>query len=46
MSYRAAFIANPDLPTRLHQGIPLTAGDRTKCYGGGAEGYTDYPAAA
>ncbi|MFG3338217.1 alkene reductase [Glycomyces sp. NPDC048151] len=38
------FIANPDLPERLRLGAPLTP-LRTDLplYGGGAEGYTDYP---
>ena len=38
-----AFLANPDLPTRLRAGAPLTAPDQATFYGGGAEGYTDYP---
>ncbi|MFJ1254711.1 alkene reductase [Cupriavidus sp. CuC1] len=37
------FIANPDLPYRLQHNLPLNAGDRTKYFGGGAAGYTDYP---
>ena len=40
------FISNPDLPERLRTGAPL-AGDRKQTwYGGGAEGYTDYPTLA
>ncbi|MNO45232.1 N-ethylmaleimide reductase [compost metagenome] len=39
------FIANPDLPYRLEHGIELAQGDRSKYFGGGAEGYTDYPRA-
>lgn len=38
------FIANPDLPQRLHQGADLNVLDAATLYGGGAEGYTDYPA--
>ncbi len=38
------FIANPDLVQRLRVGAPLAEGDQTTYYGGGAEGYTDYPA--
>jgi N-ethylmaleimide reductase len=38
-----AFLANPDLPTRLREGAKLTAPDQGTFYGGGAEGYTDYP---
>lgn len=37
------FIANPDLPARLQSGHPLNAGRLELYYGGGAEGYTDYP---
>jgi len=38
------FIANPDLPERLRRGAPLNPYNRATFYGGGAEGYTDYPA--
>lgn len=37
------FISNPDLPRRIERGYPLTAYNRKTFYGGGAEGYTDYP---
>ena len=37
------FIANPDLVARLRNGWPLTAPDPNTYYGGGAEGYLDYP---
>ncbi|KAF2806743.1 FMN-linked oxidoreductase [Mytilinidion resinicola] len=37
------FIANPDLPKRLREGLPLNAYDRTTFYGGDATGYIDYP---
>jgi len=37
------FIANPDLPYRLHRDMPLNSYDRSTFYGGGAEGYTTYP---
>ena len=37
------FISNPDLVERLRQGAPLNAWQRETFYGGGAEGYTDYP---
>jgi 2,4-dienoyl-CoA reductase-like NADH-dependent reductase (Old Yellow Enzyme family) len=37
------FIANPDLPKRLAEGLPLNAYDRTTFYGGDAKGYVDYP---
>jgi 2,4-dienoyl-CoA reductase-like NADH-dependent reductase (Old Yellow Enzyme family) len=38
------FIANPDLPQRLASGAPLNPPRSDKFYGGGEEGYTDYPA--
>lgn len=37
------FIANPDLPYRLQQGLPLNEPDRTTFFGGSTTGYTDYP---
>jgi len=37
------FIANPDLVTRWKTGAELNEPDGTTFYGGGAEGYTDYP---
>ncbi|MEH2539241.1 MULTISPECIES: alkene reductase [unclassified Bradyrhizobium] len=37
------FIANPDLVSRLRNNWPLAAVDRALHYGGGANGYTDYP---
>jgi len=40
------FIANPDLVARLERGIALATPDRATYYGGGPEGYIDYPAAA
>lgn len=39
-----AFIANPDLPRRLRDGAPLNEPDPATFYGGGAVGYSDYPA--
>jgi N-ethylmaleimide reductase len=38
------FISNPDLPLRLMLGARLNPYDRSTFYGGGAAGYTDYPA--
>ena len=38
------FIANPDLVQRLRTGAPLNEQRTELFYGGGAEGYTDYPA--
>jgi 2,4-dienoyl-CoA reductase-like NADH-dependent reductase (Old Yellow Enzyme family) len=37
------FIANPDLPKRLAEGLELNPYDRTTFYGGDHKGYTDYP---
>lgn len=39
------FIANPDLVARLERDVALAVPDRGTYYGGGAEGYTDYPVA-
>ena len=44
VAYGRHFIANPDLVRRLRENAPLQAGNRATFYGGGAEGYTDYPA--
>lgn len=40
------FIANPDLPKRLREGLPLNAYDRATFYGADppSKGYVDYPA--
>src|SRR6478735_9092462 len=38
------FLANPDLPKRWETGAELNEPDEATFYGGGAEGYTDYPA--
>jgi N-ethylmaleimide reductase len=38
------FIANPDLVERLKSGAPLAQLNPATLYGGGAQGYTDYPA--
>jgi len=37
------FLANPDLPARGQRGAGLNEPDPETFYGGGAEGYTDYP---
>ena len=42
-AFGRAFIANPDLPARFAQHLPLNAYRGELAYGGGAEGYTDYP---
>lgn len=46
IAFGRPFIANPDLPRRLAEGLPLNEGDWTTYYSPGARGYTDYPAAA
>jgi 2,4-dienoyl-CoA reductase-like NADH-dependent reductase (Old Yellow Enzyme family) len=38
------FIANPDLPQRIKLDAPFNAPDPATFYGGGVQGYTDYPA--
>jgi N-ethylmaleimide reductase len=38
------FLANPDLPRRWQTGAALNEPNPETFYGGGAEGYTDYPA--
>lgn len=45
ISFGRAFIANPDLPRRLAEHLPLASEDRTKWYMPGREGYLDYPPA-
>jgi N-ethylmaleimide reductase len=44
IAFGKLFIANPDLVERLKRGAPLNAPDKATFYGGGAKGYTDYPA--
>ena len=46
VAFGVPFLANPDLPLRLRQDAPLNAPDQDTFYGGGAEGYTDYPTLA
>ena len=43
VSFGRAFIANPDLVSRLASDGPLAAPDPSTFYGGDARGYTDYP---
>jgi len=38
------FISNPDLVERMRRDLPLAKPNRETYYGGGVEGYTDYPA--
>jgi N-ethylmaleimide reductase len=44
VAFGRPFIANPDLVHRLRENAPLAAVNPKTLYGGGAEGYTDYPA--
>ena len=37
------FVANPDLPRRIQEGLPLNRYDRSTFYTFDARGYTDYP---
>jgi N-ethylmaleimide reductase len=43
VAFGKPFIANPDLARRIREGAPWNTPDRKTFYGGGAEGYTDYP---
>lgn len=43
VAFGRAFVANPDLPRRLREGLPLAEPDRATLFGGGAHGYVDYP---
>ncbi|MER5950947.1 alkene reductase [Streptomyces sp. NPDC001904] len=44
LTFGALFLANPDLPARLRTEGPYNTPDGSSFFGGGAEGYTDYPA--
>lgn len=44
LAFGRPFIANPDLTRRLRESAPLNTPDSSTFYGGGAKGYTDYPA--
>jgi len=44
IAFGKPFLANPDLVERLKRGAPLNTPDKATFYGGGAKGYTDYPA--
>jgi N-ethylmaleimide reductase len=43
VSFAADFLATPDLPRRLAEGLPLNEPDRATFYGGDERGYVDYP---
>ncbi len=46
VAFGRPFISNPDLVRRLREDAPLNELRADRLYGGGAEGYTDYPALA
>lgn len=46
IAFGRPFIANPDLVERFRSGAALNTPDQSTFYGGGAEGYTDYPTLA
>jgi N-ethylmaleimide reductase len=46
VAFGRSFIANPDFTRRLREGASFNEPDRATFYGGGAKGYTDYPALA
>jgi len=46
IAFGRPFIANPDLPRRIANGVPLAKDVARTWYSQGREGYVDYPAAA
>jgi N-ethylmaleimide reductase len=44
VAFGRLYLANPDLPARIRHGGPYNEPDPATFYGGGAEGYIDYPA--
>lgn len=43
VSFGTLFLANPDLPERFAENVPLNEPDRATFYGGDHRGYIDYP---
>jgi N-ethylmaleimide reductase len=43
ISFGTLFLANPDLPRRFENNASLNQPDRATMFGGGAQGYIDYP---
>ena len=43
VAFGRPYIANPDLTKRLEKDAPLNEGNQKTYYGGGREGFTDYP---
>jgi N-ethylmaleimide reductase len=46
VAFGRPFVANPDLPLRLAQDLPLAPLDHATLFGGSAKGYSDYPTLA
>jgi N-ethylmaleimide reductase len=46
IAFGRPFIANPDLPVRIRDGLPLAGLDPATLFGGDAHGYIDYPPAS
>ena len=46
VSFGRLWIANPDLPERIRRGGPYTKSITKRFYGGGPDGYNDYPTLA
>jgi N-ethylmaleimide reductase len=44
-AFASSYLANPDLPERLKNGLPLNAPEPDTFYSADAKGYTDYPQA-
>lgn len=45
IAFGRPFVANPDLPVRIRDGLPLPGFDPATLFGGNERGYTDYPPA-
>ncbi|MGO4705086.1 alkene reductase [Microvirga sp. 2MCAF38] len=43
VAFGRLYLSNPDLAERFRRNAPLNEPNRATFYGGGAEGYTDYP---
>jgi N-ethylmaleimide reductase len=43
VAFGIPFLANPDLPYRYQNDLPLNEADQNTFYGGDEHGYTDYP---
>ncbi|WP_273823254.1 alkene reductase [Pseudomonas asplenii] len=43
VAFGRAFLANPDLPRRIREGLDLNTPDPTTFFGGDQRGYIDYP---